>query len=85
MEIPLNPPLPKGDAEKSSKQMLTIPHFLIGSPEGAPSSGRSPGRVADSNMVQSENIPLTFYAPSPFPSPQRGVGGGEGKISNIFG
>jgi hypothetical protein len=30
LEIPLNPPLPKGDVEKSSKQMLTIPRFLIG-------------------------------------------------------
>jgi hypothetical protein len=36
-------------------------------------------------MLKSENFLLTFYAPSPFPSPRWGEGGDEGKISNIFG
>jgi hypothetical protein len=39
----------------------------------------------DSYLVKSEDFLLTSYAPSPFPSPRWGEGGGEGKISNIFG
>jgi len=57
LEIPLNPPLPKGDAEKSSKQMLTIPRFLIGCPEGALSSRQSPGRGVDSYTL---NLAILF-------------------------
>jgi hypothetical protein len=57
LEIPLNPPLPKGDAEKSSKQMLTIPRFLIGCPEGALSSRQSPGRGVDSYTL---NLTILF-------------------------
>jgi hypothetical protein len=37
-------------------------------------------RCLDSYMFKSKNFLLTFYAPSPFPSPQRGEGGGEGKF-----
>jgi hypothetical protein len=51
------PPLPKGDAEKSSKQMLTIPRFLIGCPEGALSSRQSPGRGVDSYTL---NLKILF-------------------------
>jgi hypothetical protein len=34
----------------------------------------------DSYNVESENFLLTFFAPSPFPSPRWGEGGGEGKF-----
>ena len=39
----------------------------------------------DIYMFKSEDFLLTSYAPSPFPSPRWGEGGGEGKISNIIG
>ena len=31
-------------------------------------------------MYKSENLSLTYFAPSPFPSPQWGEEGGEGKF-----
>jgi hypothetical protein len=36
--------------------------------------------LLNSYMFKFKNFLLTFYAPSPFPSPQRGEGGGEGKF-----
>jgi hypothetical protein len=48
--------------------------------------GRSSHSLSlDSYLVKSENFLLTSYAPSSPPSPQRGEGKGEGKISNVFG
>jgi hypothetical protein len=38
------------------------------------------GASLDSYNVESENFLLTFFAPSPFPSPCWGEGGGEGKF-----
>jgi len=39
----------------------------------------------DSYMFNSENLSLTIMSPLTPPSPLRGEGKGEGKISNIFG
>jgi hypothetical protein len=36
--------------------------------------------LTDSYMYKSENLSLTYFAPSPFPSPQWGEEGGEGKF-----
>jgi hypothetical protein len=39
----------------------------------------------DSYILKSENLSLTLMSPLTPPSPLRGEGKGEGKISNIFG
>jgi hypothetical protein len=43
-------------------------------------AGKSLISILDPYNVESENFLLTFFAPSPFPSPRWGEGGGEGKF-----
>jgi len=52
-------------------------------PEGATSSGRSPGRGVDSYMFKSENLSLTFKNDPPKISPPS-VGGDEGEGEKSF-
>jgi len=53
-------------------------------PEGATSSGRSPGRGVDSYTIKSENLSPTF-CPLTLPLSPLGRGRGEWEISNMFG
>jgi hypothetical protein len=57
--------------------MIALGYKVINNdcPEGAPSSGRSPGRGVDSYTIKSENLSLTSSEISPLPS----VGGDKGE------
>ena len=75
---------PQGEASRQCNIIYIVP---LQPAYKAGLSGYIPVRfqILDSYMLKSESFLPIFHAPSPFPSPRWGEGGGEGKISNIFG